>query len=278
MIVHLNGEFLPKEQARISPDDRGFLFADGVYEVARVYPAKGLFAAQAHWDRLERSLRELQIKLPQPADWQGISEELLRRNHLKRADAIIYLQITRGAAPRKHAFPDDATPTIYGFAMPFTPPVEKWKKGVKAITAPDIRWTRCDIKTVSLLPNVLANQRSKENGADEAVLIRDGVVTEGSHSNFAGVFGDTLVTHPLSNLILGGITRGVVLDLCRKLKIPVREFPILETELAQAREMMLLGTTTEVLPVVQLNDVTVGNGRPGPVTRKLQEAFWKLTQ
>lgn len=276
MIVFLNGQFVPTAEARISPDDRGFLFADGVYEVVRVYGGR-LFEAQAHWNRLARSLRELRLTGAEQIDFGKVSEELIARNDLGTADAIVYLQITRGAAPRKHAFPSPAVPpTVYGYAAPYEVPRQPLAQGVKAIVVPDIRWTRCDIKTVSLLPNVLANQQAHEAGAVEAVLVRDGAVTEGSHSNFAAVFDGVLVTAPLSNYILGGITRGVVLGLCRKLGIPVREFPILEQELPQAEEMMLLGTTTEVLPVVQLGDRPVGGGRPGPVTLKLQQAFREL--
>lgn len=276
MTVFLNGRFLPKTEARISPDDRGFLFADGVYEVIRVYHGR-LFEMEAHLERLERSLRELRIHGAEEVDFAGIAESLIERNNLGASDAIVYLQVTRGAAPRKHAFPSaDVPPTVYGYASAYDIPFQQLEQGVKAILAPDIRWARCDIKTVSLLPNVLANQQAKEAGALEAVLVRDGAVTEGSHSNFAAVIEGVFVTTPLSNYILGGITRGVVLKLCRKLGIPVREFPILEHELARADEMMLLGTTTEVLPVVQLGENPVGEGQPGPVTRRLQQAFREL--
>lgn len=276
MDVFLNGRYLPQAEALISPDDRGFLFADGVYEVVRIYGGR-LFAAQDHWDRLARSLRELRLRGAESYDFGGISNSLIERNRLGSADAIVYLQITRGVAPRKHAFPSADVPlTVYGFARAYEVPVQQMQQGVKAILALDIRWARCDIKTVSLLPNVLANQQAHEADADEAVLVRDGAVTEGSHSNFAAIIDGVFVTAPLSNYILGGITRGIVLKLCRQLNIPVREFPILERELASADEMMLLGTTTEVLPVVQLGDQRVGEGRPGPVTLKLQRAFREL--
>lgn len=276
MTVYLNGQFLPKDAARISPDDRGFLFADGVYEVVRVYDGR-LFRAKEHWQRLARSLDALKIRGADNVDFQTISETLLDRNQLRSGDAIIYLQITRGVAPRKHYFPDPAVPpTVYGYAAPFDPPRAKWDAGIKVITTSDIRWMRCDIKTVSLLPNALAAQQAREQGADEALFIRDGALTEGSHSNCAAVVRGELVTYPLCHYILGGISRDAVLELCRKLKITVREVPVLEPELRSVDELMLLGTTTEVMPVVQVNDWRVGNGKPGPVTRRLQQAFRDL--
>lgn len=272
MTVYLNGEFLPKDQARISPDDRAFLFADGAYEVVRAYRGH-LFRAREHWDRFDQSLKALRIPAPVGTDFSAIASELLKRNNLDAAEATVYLQVSRGAAPRKHAFPADATPTVYAFAAPFANPVEKWATGVKIITLPDQRWARCDIKSVSLLPNVLANQLAQEAGAHEAVLVRDGFALEGSLSNFATVFDGVVHTAPRSNYILPGITRLVGLGLCSALGIPVREFPVAEADLKCATEAMLFGTTNEVMPVVQINDRKLGDGQPGPVTRKLQQAF-----
>ncbi|MDA0711830.1 MAG: D-amino-acid transaminase [bacterium] len=274
MTVFLNGAYLPMEQAHISPDDRGFLLADGVYEVTRCY--KGyMFAWQRHLVRLDRSLKELNIQLPQ-IDLEAVSRELLKRNDLEACDAIVYLQMTRGAAPRSHAFPKSAvTPTVYGFARKFDMNPGDWSKGVKVVTTPDMRWLRCDIKSVSLLANVLAQQHAQEAGAEEAVLIRDGVVTEGTHTSVCGVFDGVLHTHPDSNLILPGITRAIVLDLCQELGIPVRLFPILESKLALADEMMILGTGSEVMPIVQVDNRSVGDGKPGPITLRLQSAYRK---
>lgn len=273
MIVFLNGQFLPKDQARISPDDRAFLFADGAYEVVRAYRGH-LFRAREHWDRFHESLRALRIAHPAGLDFSATATELLKHNQLADAEATVYLQISRGAAPRKHAFPaGDVAPTVYGYAAPFTNPVEKWAKGVKVITLPDQRWARCDIKSISLLPNVLANQLAQEAGAHEAVLIRDGFAMEGSLSNFATVFNGVLHTAPRSNYILPGISRLVALGLCSALGIPVREFPVAEADLTRADEAMLFGTTNEVMPVVQINDRPIRDGQPGPVTRRLQEAF-----
>lgn len=272
MIVHLNGQFLPKEQARISPDDRGFLFADGAYEVVRAYRGH-LFRAREHWERFDASLLALRIARPAGLDYSALCTELLQRNQLAESEATVYLQISRGAAPRKHAFPAEVAPTVYGFAAPFANPVEKWAGGVKVITVPDQRWARCDIKSISLLPNVLANQLAQEAGAHEAVLVRDGFALEGSLSNFAVVMDGVVRTAPRSNYILPGVTRLVALGLCSALGIPVKEFPVAESELRCVQEAMLFGTTNEVMPVVQINDRTLGDGQPGPITRRLQQAF-----
>jgi len=273
MIVYFNGKFVSKDKVSISPDDRGFLFADGVYEVIRAYNGK-LFKSNEHFERLAFSLQELRIFGIDLDKLKSVAEELMGKNHLVDGDAVLYIQITRGAATRQHAFPDEETsPTVYASVFPFQPPEDKWKTGIKIILVPDIRWARCDIKSVALLPNVLACQQAKEAGADEAVFVRDGVITEGSHTSLCAVFDGQLVTHPETNHILPGITRSVVLDLCRKLNIPVLDSPILEKELNKADELMTLGTTTEVMPVVQVDDWMVANGKPGPITRKLQQAF-----
>jgi D-alanine transaminase len=276
MLVYFNGDFIPKEDVKISPDDRGFLLADGVYEVLRTYGGK-IFRAGDHARRLARSLRELRMSGPSEKDFVDITSELLWRNHLDREDAKIYVQVTRGSAPRRHSFPDQATPpTVYGEASLIRFVREKWDDGIRIVLVPDTRWARCDIKSVALLPNVLASQRAKESGAEEAVFVREGIAIEGAHTNFCGVFDGELVTYPLNNRILAGVTRGVVLDLCRSLGVPFRESPIPEEELRQAGELMIMGTTTEIMPVVQVDDWQVGDGRPGPVTRKLQRAFREL--
>lgn len=273
MTVYFNGDFVPKEEVKISPDDRGFLFGDGVYEVICAYEGQ-LFEAEAHWQRLERSLQEIRMTPPAEVDFEAVAQELLRRNDLLDRHAKVYLQITRGAAPRQHAFPDEPiSPTVYATATPYEPPLKKWDEGVSVILLPDLRWSRCDIKSIALLPNVLASQRAKEAGVYEAVLVRREVVTEGSHCTFLGVFDGTVRTHPLNNNILVSITRAVVLELCSKLDIPVQEAPIVKKELEDADELILLGTTTGVMPVVQVDDWTVNTGAPGPITRQLQQAF-----
>lgn len=278
MIVYFNGQFLPKDAVRISPDDRGFLFADGAYEVVRVYAGRP-FMIDEHLRRLRYSLHELRIALPQVQDLPDVIQELLSHNDLSGAGAAIYIQVTRGAAPRKHAFPAEPTPaTVYVTASPFSSRREKWEHGVPVILVPDIRWMRCDIKSLALLPNVLASQQARERGAEEAVLVRDGVITEGAHTNICAVFDGQLVTHPATNHILAGITRGLVLDLCTRLEIPYRQDPIPAHELQAASEVLILGTTTEIMPVVQVDDWRVADGRPGSITRKLQDAFRALVK
>jgi D-alanine transaminase len=277
MIAYFNDKFIPKDKISISPDDRGFLFADGVYEVICSYNGK-LFKLEEHLKRLERSLSELYMAGLSMNHLGEIAKVLIAKNELSTVHATIYIQITRGAAPRNHVFPDKDTPlTLYAAASPFRPLYQERENGIKVITLPDIRWGRCDVKSVSLLPNVLASQQAKENGATEAVFIRDGIVTEGSHTNVCAVFGGRLATHPADNSILGGITRKVVLDLCVALDIPFTESPILEKELKNADELMVLGTTYEIIPVVQVHDWEVGDGKPGPVTRKLQQAYRHAT-
>jgi D-alanine transaminase len=276
VIVYVNGHFLPREDARISPDDRGFLLSDGAYEVLRSYGGQ-LFQAREHFKRLEYSLRELRIAAPDIESLPAIATELLRRNKLADGDAVVYAQVTRGVARRTHAFPEEKTPpTAYLAVSSFTPSPKRLEQGVRVILVPDIRWARCDIKSIALLPNVLASQQAKENGAHEAIFVRNGVVTEGSHTSFCGVLDGTLLTHPLTHHILAGITRDTVLDLCAKLGIPFRETPLLEHQLKTASELLILGTTTEITPVVHVDGWQVADGKPGPVTTRLQRAFREL--
>lgn len=273
MIVYLNGDYLTEEQAVISPSDRGFLFADGVYEVLHAYDGY-LFRLDSHTRRLRNSLSELRIEAG--VDLRAIAEELLRRNELTTGEASVYLQVTRGTAPRGHAFPAKATPTVYAFARPFDRPATEQEQGCRTITVPDERWLRCDIKSVSLLPNILAKQAAADAGVYESILVRDGNVTEGSSSSFAAVFNNQLVTAPLGNLILPGITREATLELCERLEIPVAEEFIPAVSLGVAEEAMILSSTVEVMPVTEIDGKPVGNGLPGPHTRRIQEAFSQL--
>lgn len=273
MIVYFNDAFMPKEEVCISPDDRGFLFADGVYEVICAFDGR-LFKPQAHFRRLTHSLEALRIPAPPMDALQAAVTSLLPRNHLQQGGAKLYIQITRGVAPRGHTFPDaPVPPTVFASAVPYTRPKAAWERGVGAILVPDIRWARCDIKSLALLPNVLASQRAKEAGAYDAIFVREGVITEGAHTSVCVVFGDRLITHPRTHHILGGVTRDAVLDLCRELGIPYRERPVRVEELAEANEVMLLGTTTGVMPVIKVDDRPIGAGEPGPVTRRLQQAL-----
>jgi len=274
MIVHLNGSFIEHTEAKISVDDRGFLFADGIYEVIRVYGGRP-FLADGHYARLRRGLEAIRLSPDAARDVPGIARRLIDENGLGASDATIYIQISRGAAPRRHAFPEPGTPpTVYVAARETPrPDADTFAHGVRAITVPDVRWGRCDIKSVSLLPNVLANQQAKEAGAFEAIFVRDGVLIEGSHSNLLGVIDGEVVTYPECNYILGGITRRFVLDLARELRIPVREGPLYAVHFDAIEELFLSGTTTEVMPITRLDGRPVGDGRPGEIARRLQQAY-----
>jgi D-alanine transaminase len=272
--VYLNGEYLPADQATVSVNDRGFVLADGVYEVTPVYRGR-LFLFDRHAARLQRGLSELRIDLDL-SGWEDIHRGLLSRNDLGDAEtSLVYMQVTRGAAPRTHAFPTDPVqPTVYGFAQAFQRPArERWEQGFRAITWPDERWHRVDIKTIQLLPNALAMQAAAEAGAQNVIFVRDGVVTEGGHANVFAVFDGTLVTHPANNLILHGITRGFVLELARELGVPVEERAFSAEALKDADELFYTGTTTEVYPTVEVDGQPLGDGRVGPVTRRLHAVF-----
>jgi len=274
--VYLNGQYLPKSDAHVSVEDRGFLFGDGIYEVVRAYGGR-FFALEAHLARLSRGLQQLEIRGVQATDFAEICLRLLDLNDLATADAIVYMQVTRGAAPRRHWFPDpDTPPTTFAVASPFVPKGDQ-ARGASVITVPDIRWARCDIKTLNILPNCLANQRARSAGALEAVFVRDSVALEASASSFFGVFNGEVRTAPKTNYILPSITRDVAIDLCGAAGIPVHETPIFVSELADADELFLAGTTVEIMPVVQVDGRPVGDGKPGPITRKLITLFGQRT-
>jgi D-alanine transaminase len=273
-IVYLNGDYVEASEARIPVTDRGFLLSDGIYEVTPAYGGR-FFLMDRHVDRMLRGLCALRID----ADTSGLTdvhERLLVENGLTAEPiSIVYVQITRGVAPRTHAFPaSPVPPTVYAYAKAFhRPDPDRWAAGFEAITVPDRRWARVDIKTIALLPNVLAQQAAVDAGADDALFVRDGIALEGAHNNFFAVFGETVVTHPLSNVVLPGVTRGLVLELAREAGLPVEERPIQVEELAWADEAFFTGTTTEVRPTVRVDGRDVGDGRVGPVTRRLFEAL-----
>lgn len=273
MRVYLNGEFIDHSEARVSVDDRGFLFADGIYEVIRVYGGRP-FLVEPHMERMARGLAAIGIDPTACQDLDQVGARLLAENGLGESDAAIYLQVTRGAAPRRHAFPTGTPPTVYAAAKPYPRPAESsFREGVAAIVVPDTRWSRCDIKSVSLLPNVLANQQAHAAGAFEAIFVRDGVLIEGSHSNLIGVVAGEVVTYPECNYILGGITRRLSLELARELGMTVREGPIFAHRLDSIEELFLSGTTTEIMPITRLDGEAVGSGRPGPIAQALQHAY-----
>lgn len=275
-IVYVNGSFLPRAEARVSVEDRGFVFGDGVYEVLRAINGR-LFATRFHNDRLRRSLDGIRITLKSddsPERFVDIGRQLLKENGLLQGEATVYMQVTRGASTRVHTFPaDDVAPTVYISVAKFKPYRELAQSGATAISHPDLRWGRCDLKTLNLLPNVLASQAAKEKGAFEAMLIRDGIVTEGSKTNFFGVVHGTLRTHPTDNHILPGVTRSVLRDLAREVNVDLEETPIRADEIPDLSELFLTGTTTDVMPIVTLDDKPVGKGKPGELTRRLQSVL-----
>jgi D-alanine transaminase len=274
MLVYLNGEYVDHANARVSVDDRGFLFADGVYEVARVYDGK-IFLMGPHMQRMRHGLQELRIRDFMIDKIPGVAERLLDENNLRSGDATVYVQITRGSAPRAHAFPPPETaPTVYVIAKPFKQhPVNYFTEGVATVTVPDTRWSRCDIKSIALLPNVIANQQAKDQGAFEAIFVRDGVLIEGSHSNLFGVVNGELITYNMCGYILGGITRKLVMERAPEIGIRVSEAPIHADNFDRIEELFLSGTTTEVMPISKVDNKLIRDGKPGPITRKLQEAF-----
>jgi D-alanine transaminase len=274
MIVFLNGDYVPHQDARVSVDDRGFLFADGVYEVARIYDGH-IFLFQPHLNRLRYGLSELRIRDEIVDQIPDICNRLIDQNNLHTGDATLYIQITRGAAPRAHAFPPaDTPPTVLLMTKPFkNHPSAYWEQGIATITVPDLRWSRCDIKSISLLPNVLANQQAKEAGAFEALYVRDQAVIEGSHSNLFGVLDGELITYPQGGHILTGITRLLVLEKARQMGIPAREGSIPQSRVYQTEELFLSGTTTEIMPIVRVDGKTIADGKPGTITRRLRDAY-----
>ncbi|HUF27338.1 MAG TPA: D-amino acid aminotransferase [Gemmatimonadaceae bacterium] len=273
MLVFLNGRFIDSSEARVSVEDRGFLFADGVYEVIRIYEGRP-FLMDPHMARLRDGLAAIRIAGADVDAIPDIADRLLRDNGLAAGEATIYIQVTRGQAPRAHAFPPEAEPTVYVATPPFRGhPAAYFEEGTAAVTVPDTRWSRCDIKSIALLPNVLANQAAKERDAFEALFVRDGVLIEGSHSNLFGVRDGELVTYPACNYILDGITRRFVIALAETEGIPVRLAALAVGEIDALDELFLSGTTTEVMPVTRVDGRPIADGRPGPITHRLRQAY-----
>lgn len=275
MVVYFNGKYIEEKKCFISPYDRGFLFADGVYEVIR-YTGKKFLEFDSHHRRLISGLKFLRINFSGIDKLQKICNSLLNKNNLENKETIIYIQITRGISkPRNHTFPPSNTPsTVFINATPMLTN-KNLKKGVNVILDEDIRWSKCNIKTISLLPNVLANQKAKEKKVFETVFIRDGKITEGSHMNFFGVKNGCVYTAPLSNYILPGVTRNAVLKLCKDNNIPYKEIYIEEKFIKEFDEFFLTSTTMDITPVIKINKLKIKNGKPGKVTKKLQEIYEK---
>lgn len=272
--VYLNGEYLPQEEARVPVNDRGFLFGDGVYEVTPAYNGQ-FFRFGHHVCRMEGGLAALQIAYD-TSNLKTIHDELLARNSLAdREAAYVYIQVTRGVAPRTHAFPTaPVPPTVYAFAKEYRRPTRGvWERGYDAITVPDRRWSMVHIKSIALLPNVLAQQAAVDAGVSDSIFVRDGVALEGAHNNLFAVFDGVLTTAPKSNYILHGITRDFLIELAQSLDIAVVERSIPVEELMKADEVFFSGTTTEVRPTVRIDGADVGDGTVGPISRRLFEAF-----
>jgi len=273
--VYVNGEFVAKDRAQVSVDDRGFVFGDGIYEGVRAIEGR-LFEWDAHAARMVNGLAGLRIDFSaeRVAALNSVCTRLLSDNGLAGGEAFVYLAVTRGAAPRTHAFPPAGTPpTSFVSTTKFTPRRGQGQNAGKAITFEDMRWARCDWKTLNLVGSVLARQAAVEAGAYEAILLRDGLVTEGASSTVFVVVDGTLRTHPLTHRILPGVTRQVVMACARELHIAVREAAVTLAELRRAQEIFLCGTMTDVMPVVTLDEEPVAAGQPGPITLALREAF-----
>jgi D-alanine transaminase len=271
-VVHLNGEFVPLSEARVPVLDRGFIFGDGVYEVVPVYGRVPFRWAQHH-ARLVRSLGRLRIEDPRDAaGWRALVDELVARHPWD--DQFVYLQVTRGVAKRDHAFPKGVTPTVFAMSSPLAPiPAEQIEHGVAAITLPDERWLHCDIKSISLLGNVLARQAAVDAGATECVMFRDGWLTEGSSSNVWVVRQGRVLAPPRDHRILEGIRYGLLQELCEAEGVPFEIRPIARDEVLSADELMLSSATKEVLPITRIDGAPVGAGVPGPVFRRLHAAY-----
>jgi D-alanine transaminase len=276
-IAWLNGIFLPLEDARISVLDRGFLFGDGVYEVIPVYGGR-LFRLAHHLKRLDNSLSGVRIENPLTHEqWESILNELVAEN--EGSDQTVYLKVTRGTdTKRDHAFPANIMPTAFAMSspMPGARDINK-ETGITAITLPDIRWKLCNIKAITLLPNVMLRQQAVEAGSAEAILINAGYAIEGAASNLFIVKNGVLITPPNSNALLPGITRDLVLELAASHDIPFREADIHEDELFDADEVWLTSSTREISPVISIDDKAVGNGTPGPMWQRMSALYQEYT-
>ncbi|NLD70394.1 MAG: D-amino acid aminotransferase [Limnobacter sp.] len=275
--VWLNGAFMPLEEARVPVLDRGFIFGDGVYEVVPVYGGRPFRWAQ-HLARLERSLDRVGIANPfDPAGWTGLVEELVARHPWR--DQFVYMQVTRGVARRDHAYPAGVAPTVFAMSSELLPvPPAQREQGLAAISLPDERWLHCDIKSTSLLGNVMARQAAIEAGAAECLMFRDGFLTEGSASNIWVVRNGGVIGPPRNRLVLEGIRYGLLEELCRHAGLPFELRRIARAEVLAADEILLSSATKEVLAITSLDGRPVGSGKPGPIWRKLYESYQAAKQ
>ncbi|MCK4259585.1 MAG: D-amino-acid transaminase [Halanaerobiales bacterium] len=274
-IVYFNGEFKPYSEAHIEVYDRGYNFADGIYEVVVIFNGVPL-KMEEHFIRLQQSAVALEINLPDCEKLMEDAMELIKKNNSYEVSTL-YIQVTRGSEVRKHVYSDDLIPNIVMTVKEFKGhPEAYYQEGAKAITVPDERWSRCNIKTICLLPNIMAKKVAKRAGAFEAIQIRDGFVTDGTSSNVFIVKDGEIITPPATNYILNGITRQVILAEAEKIGLSTQERSVSLAELLNADEVFLTGTTTEVMPLVEIDGKVIGLGKPGSYTKKLMDHYRNL--
>ncbi|WP_026699831.1 D-amino-acid transaminase [Salibacterium aidingense] len=273
--VYFNNEFVNWKEAYTHIEDRSYQFGDGVYEVIKILNGKALWLEE-HIERLFSSANKISIKMNTSiSDIEKKIEKLININNIN--EGITYIQISRGVNQRSHDFPNPAVaPVMIAYTRELYRPIEKQKSGISAIFQDDIRWLRNDIKSINLLGSVLAKEEANKKGAEEAVLHRSNTITEGSATNFFIVKKGVIYTHPVNNYILNGITRLKVLELAEQLKIEAREEPFLKEDVLQGEEAFITSTTKDIVPVIKIDNNCIGNGSPGKVTMKLQEAFENL--
>ncbi|MGD7044293.1 D-amino-acid transaminase [Jeotgalibacillus proteolyticus] len=270
-IVLYNDQFVSREECTVDIEDRGYQFGDGVYEVIRIYSGK-MFTGKEHITRLFESAEKIRLDLPFTKE-ELIENlyKLVEKNNLHTG--TIYLQVTRGTSARQHQFPLEGKPVFTAYTKEVARPEAQMNEGVKAIVAEDVRWLRCDIKSLNLLGNLLAKQEAYSQGSFEAILHREGTVTEGSSSNAFIIKNNKLFTHPATNLILNGITRRELIRLCPGIGLEVKEEAFTLDDLLEADEVFIASTTAEIMPIVQIDGKAVGNAAPGEWTQKLQSVF-----
>ncbi len=279
-ICYLNGNYQPLEQAKVSVLDRGFIFGDGVYEVIPAY-AGHLFRLQQHLQRLDNSLKAIKLANPlSNSEWQNMLQLLVEKNQdQNNGDQSIYLQLTRGVAKRDHSFPQNTPATVFAMSNPLlAADMKKMQAGVAAITLDDIRWRYCHIKTIALLPNILLKQEAAEKHASEAILVREGQVSEGSASNLFIVSKGVIKTPAKSEQLLPGVTRDLIVELAQKNGLACEETSISEAELLSADEIWLSSSTKEIIPVTRLNEKTIGTGTAGPLWQKMIKIYQAYKQ
>lgn len=279
MIAYFNGKYLPHEEIAISPLDRGFIFGDALYDVARAYG--GVFLRlDEHLSRLERGAREMRFPKTDFTELKEVAAELIRRNGLETGSATLYIQVTRGVAPRSHGFPPEGTPpTVYVSLTPIESDVQAQEEGIRVVTVPDERWVRRDIKSTNRLANVLASQIAREAGAGEALFVQEGELLEGTHSSFLAFLDGKLITHPRTARVLSSTTVDILCsEICPALGFETVERAIKQSKLPQVEEAFIAGTITEIMPVVQVDGQQIADGKPGTRTRRLQRAFQEYVE